>query len=160
MNREQEKKNLHDLLIKILGSELTEMPLGPTDIEQINACDISKLYSLGKRYRLTHIIANCFYNNKENLDISQEYLSKFNQDAFVSVYNSEQMQYTYEQICEILDSVSVPYIPLKGAVIRKYYPIESMRQSCDIDILIREENISIAIDALVKNGFDIKSNHT
>lgn len=157
MNKEQEIKKMHDLLIKIIGSELTEIPLEPADIERINVCDISKLYSLGKRYRLTHIIANCFYKNKENLDISPEYLSKFNQDAIISVYSNEQMQYAYEQICKILDDVCVPYIPLKGAVIRKLYPNESMRQSCDIDILIREDDIRIAIDALVKNGFNLKS---
>lgn len=157
MKKEQEIKKTHELLIKILRSELTEALLEPIDIEQINVCNIRQLYSVAKRYRLTHIIANCFYKNKEKLDISQEYISKINQDAVIAVYNNEQMQYAYEQICKILDNVSIPYIPLKGAVIRKYYPTESMRQSCDIDILIREEDVRSAIDALVKKGFEFTS---
>ena len=77
----------------------------------------------------------------------------------MSVYRNEQIKYAYNQICDIFNNESIPYIPLKGSVIRPYYPEESMRTSCDIDILVREENLKTAIDALVKKGFKCGERH-
>lgn len=71
----------------------------------------------------------------------------------MSVYRNEQMKYAFAQICDIFDQASIPYIPLKGSVIRPYYPQESMRMSCDIDILVKEENLEETIDTLVRKGF-------
>ena len=71
----------------------------------------------------------------------------------MSVYRNEQIKYAFAQICDTFELSSIPYIPLKGSVIRPYYPKESMRTSCDIDILVKEENHEAAIDVLVQRGF-------
>ncbi|MEE0968228.1 MAG: nucleotidyltransferase family protein, partial [Clostridia bacterium] len=43
----------------------------------------------------------------------------------------------------------IPFVPLKGAVIRKYYDEAWLRTSCDIDILIKENDLKKSVDALV-----------
>ena len=35
-----------------------------------------------------------------------------------------------------IKKVQIPFLPLKGSVIRQYYPEPWMRTSCDIDILV------------------------
>ena len=59
-----------------------------------------------------------------------------------------QQEMAYAQICQCLETYEIPFVPLKGSVIRKYYPQSWMRTSCDIDILVREEDVSKAVSVL------------
>lgn len=146
-----ESTTLQDIFIKILRSELTETDLDASVKALLTSDVISDLYSLADRHDLAYIVFNSLF--KCGLQNDNTMYSKFNQQAIMSVYRNEQMKYVYGQICDIFNEKSISYIPLKGLVIRPYYPKESMRTSCDIDILVKEENLEDAIDALVKIGF-------
>ena len=152
-----EVKALQDILIKILRSELTETELDASVKEQLTPDVISALYSLSSRHDLAHIVFSAMH--KCGLKIDGAVYSKFNKKAIMSVYRNEQIKYAYNQICDIFNKESIPYIPLKGSVIRPYYPKDSMRTSCDIDILVKEENLESAIDALVQKGFRCGERH-
>ena len=152
-----EVKALQDILIKILRSELTETELDASVKEQLTPDVISALYSLSSRHDLAHIVFSAMH--KCGLKIDGAVYSKFNKKAIMSVYRNEQIKYAYNQICDIFNKESIPYIPLKGLVIRPYYPKDSMRTSCDIDILVKEENLESAIDSLVQNGFNCGDKH-
>lgn len=52
-----------------------------------------------------------------------------------------------------MEQAAIPYIPLKGSVIRPYYPLDSMRTSCDIDVLVQEDRLEDAIAALEAKGY-------
>ncbi len=152
-----EIKAIEDIFIKILRSELTETELDDSVKEQLTPDVVSALYSLADRHDLAHIV---FYSlHKCGLKSDDAMYSKFNQKVIMSVYRNEQMKYAYNQICDIFNKESIPYIPLKGLVIRPYYPKDSMRTSCDIDILVKEENLESAIDSLVQNGFNCGERH-
>lgn len=152
-----EVKTLQDIFIKILRSELTETELDASVKEQLTPDVISALYSLSSRHDLSQIVFNSLH--KCGLQNEDSMYSKFNRRAIMSVYRNEQMKYAYNQICDIFNKESIPYIPLKGSVIRPYYPEESMRTSCDIDILVKEENLESAIDSLVQKGFRCGERH-
>lgn len=146
-----EAKSIQDIFIKILRSELTETELDDSVKEQLTSDVVAALYSLSDRHDLAHIIFSSLY--KCGLKKDDAIYSKFYQKAIMSVHRNEQIKYEFGQICDIFDQASIPYIPLKGSVIRPYYPQESMRTSCDIDILVKEENLEAAIDALIQKGF-------
>lgn len=59
------------------------------------------------------------------------------------------LSHAFGQICQTLESAHIPFIPLKGVVIRKRYPEPWMRTSCDIDVLVREEDLEQAINVLI-----------
>ena len=71
------------------------------------------------------------------------------QAAFGAVQRCLRLEYELGQICNAFEQAQIPYIPLKGAVIRKLYPEPWMRTSCDIDVLIHEENLERAAEVLV-----------
>lgn len=142
---------IQDIFIKMLRSELTETELDDSVKVQLTPDVIYALYSLADHHDLAHVIYSSLY--KCGLKKDDALYSKFEQKAIMSVYRNEQIKYAFAQICDTFDRVSIPYIPLKGSVIRPYYPQESMRTSCDIDILVKEENLKAAIDALVQKGF-------
>ncbi len=142
---------LQQIFIKILRSELQETELDASVKEQLTPNVIAALYSFSKRHDLAHIVWSSLY--KSGLLTDPELLSKFNHEEIMAVYRHEQMKYAYSQICEILNKANIPFVPLKGSVIRPYYPDESMRTSCDIDVLIKEENLGAAVEALTQNEF-------
>lgn len=142
---------LQDIFIKILRSELTETELGDSVKEQLTSDIVSALYSLAVRHDLAYIVSAVLH--KCGLKSEDAIYSKLNQKAIMSVYRTEQIKYAFVQICDTFDQASIPYIPLKGSVIRPYYPQESMRTSCDIDILVKEENLETAIKILTQKGF-------
>lgn len=149
-----EKNSLYNIFIKILCSELNETELDVSVKEQLTPEVISALYSLSKHHDLAHIVASSFYKN--GLLTDDEVSKNFNKQRLLSVYRNEQMKLAFSEICEILESAEIKYIPLKGSVIRPYYPEESMRTSCDIDILIPEENIETATEKLIEKGYKLR----
>lgn len=146
-----EVKAIEDIFIKMLRSELSETELDASVKEQLTPDVVAALYSLAAGHDLAHIVFSSLY--KCGLKKDDAIYTKFYQKAIMSVHRNEQMKYEFGQICDTFDQASIPYIPLKGSVIRPYYPKESMRTSCDIDILVKEENLEAAIDALVQKGF-------
>ncbi len=146
-----EEKDLQELLIKILGAELNEAELDGSVKEALTSEAVSALYRLSKHHDLAHIVASAL--GRCGITGDAETTAKFQKQEFMSVYRTEQMKYTYGQICAAFDAATIPYIPLKGSVIRPYYPRESMRTSCDIDILVKEEDLDRAIESLTQIGY-------
>lgn len=57
---------------------------------------------------------------------------------------------------KIFNELKIDFIPLKGAVMRGLYPEKWMRQSTDIDVLVRGREVRRAADALrEKGGFSL-----
>lgn len=150
-----EVKTLHDILIELLRSELTETELDDFVKAQLTSDILYDLYSLAVRHDLAHIVFNAL--RKCEVQIDNALYAKFNEKAIVAVYRNEQIKYAYNIVCNVLNSAEIPYIPLKSSVIRLYYPQETMRTSCDIDILIKEEYLEHAIKLLINKGFKLKN---
>lgn len=95
------------------------------------------LFKLSKRHDLAHLIGDALDKNGLLSD-GAEAKKRFLQERNMAVYRYEQQQYEFEQICSVLEKAEIPFIPLKGSVIRSLYPEPWMRTSCDIDILVKE----------------------
>ena len=108
------------------------------------------LFKLSKRHDLAHLIGDALDKNGLLPD-GTEAKKRFLQERNMAVYRYEQMQYEFEQICETLENAKILFIPLKGSVVRKYYPEPWMRTSCDIDILVDKSNLEQAKESLVRD---------
>lgn len=123
----------------------------PVDNETKAACTpemLDAVYALAERHDLAHLVGQAV--SKLKLPES-EAGKKCKNAAMVAFYRYAQIQYEYQRICDLLETEKVPFIPLKGSVLRSYYPEPWMRTSCDIDILVREEMLEIAANALVES---------
>lgn len=107
---------------------------------------LEKLYVLAQRHDLAHIVGQALGNLKllGNDEISQ----KLKNVSMQAIYRYVQLSYELGQSCRVLEEANIPFIPLKGAVLRTLYPEPWMRTSCDIDILVQEENLDQAVEAL------------
>lgn len=127
---------------EIKGTELCE------DVKNSIAPEtLIELYKIAKKHDLAHLIGNALDKNGLLSDGS-EVKKRFLQERNMAVYRCEQLQYEFNCICETLENAGIPFIPLKGSVLRPLYPEPWMRTSCDIDVLVQEKDLSAAIAAL------------
>ena len=103
---------------------------------------------------MAHFIALAVKNCDLNLDKGLLQQSKIILAG--AVYRYEQKQYCLKHIYEIFEKNGIDFVPLKGAVIAEYYPEPWMRTSCDIDILVKKEQIDKAIQLLGANEWVLK----
>ena len=123
----------------ICGTKLTEEERNDYSPEMLK-----NLLQLSVKHDVVHLLAWGLKQNelvdKENADIEKCILKAF--------YRYEQLKYEYGNLCDALEKAHIPFIPLKGSVIRKHYPEEWMRTSCDIDVLVHREDLESAITYL------------
>ena len=80
----------------------------------------------------------------------------------LAVYRLEKLNYELTKLCGALEQAEIPFIPLKGSVLRQYYPEPWMRTSCDIDVLVHEENLKRTISYLTEHlgySYESQSSH-
>lgn len=110
---------------------------------------MSALFKLSKRHDLAHLIGDALDKNGILCD-DTDVKKYFFKERVLSIYRYEQIKYEYDNICNVLTEEKIPFIPLKGSVLKSYYPEPWMRTSCDIDVLVHREDADRAIEALQK----------
>lgn len=124
----------------------SEEPLPHLELDEMAQ---RKLYAISIRHDLAHLIGK---KCEESGYITDETIKKlFNKQQILSVFRYERINFDYQEIKETLIKEKIPFVPLKGLLIRGLYPEPWMRTSCDIDVLVKDEDLNRAIDALVKN---------
>ena len=141
-----EEATIQGLLLRILHATVN----GTEDVSalaaELDPETLVAVYRLAKKHELAQLVS--MFVRQGRVPLPAELAAKVQREELVSAYRNEQMKYAMEQISEILDRAEIPYVPLKGSVLRPYYPDEGMRTSCDIDVLIHEEDLERAIAAL------------
>ena len=129
----------------------------PTD-PSLSAQELADLYRLSKRHDLAHLVGASL--SKAGLfENAHEILEKFEKQQYLALSRYENLQYEINRICRVFDEVKIPYILLKGAVVRDMYPEPWMRTSCDVDVLVREEDFDKAVAALTDRiGYKVDGN--
>ena len=64
-----------------------------------------------------------------------------------AVFQDVQMEYRKQCLEETLEKEGIPYVFLKGAVLKYCYPVPALRTMCDLDILVHTEDYP-AVDKL------------
>lgn len=147
---------IQQVLLNILAESVCGNKTQTTG-EAMTQQTLISVYQLAQKHDLSHIVAHYVLENQ--LRVSPEIGAALKQDAMLAVFRCERLKYALEEICLAFDAAKIPHIPLKGSVIRPYYPQESMRSSCDIDVLIHEEDLEGAISALEEKGYRCGDRH-
>ena len=139
------------VMMNLIGSEICGNAVRADEVKALSDEELKALYKLSKSHDLAHLVGNALIKN--DLISNNKINSVFEKELYTAVFRYESINYELGNIKEILSENEIPFIPLKGSVIRDYYPEPWMRTSCDIDILVREENIDKAVKELVENGY-------
>ncbi len=140
--------NTAQLLFSILRSVIHGNQMNDADKHLVTDDLLKDMIKLASKHDIVHIIALGILNNGL---ADEETKTQLQQITFRAVYRYEKLNYELRQVCDALEKAEIPFLPLKGSVIRKYYPEPWMRTSCDIDVLVQEKNLRVAVSYLVKN---------
>ena len=151
---QEERQILFELLKnEVLGKK--------TDLGALDDGTAERLLSLAEKHDLSFLVADGLLKSG-SVDKGSPVFEQINNEIYKTIRRTEQFNHTIKTIKSIFSDAKIKFVPLKGAVIRGYYPNELMRTSCDIDILVPQEDFDRAIKLLGKNGFkklNIKKHH-
>ena len=142
-----------DVLFALLRAGLT----GENVREEVQAaCTeevLEKVYEYASRHGVGQIVGQAL--NKTQVP-DCDVVEAFKKSAFMAFYRYGQIKYNYELICKTLEEGEIPFIPLKGSVLRDYYPEPWLRTSGDVDILVKEDDLDRAV-ALLESKLQYRS---
>lgn len=135
----------------VLFALIRSVICGETVSEEIKAvCTpelLENVYTLASKHDLAHMVGQA----ASKLDLPEsEALTKCKQTAMQAVFRYMRLEHAYQQVCQSLEKTQILFIPLKGAVLRAYYPEPWMRTSCDVDILVKETQLDAAAKVLTE----------
>lgn len=139
--------SIEKIISLLLKCEICDGSLSEQSLTLLQDKSLSELYTFSKRHDLVHLVGAVLDKNGL-LDKDAELKKRFLHERNMAVFRCEQMQYELECATQVFDECKIPYLPLKGAVLRGYYKEPWMRTSCDIDILVHREDLERAISAL------------
>ena len=129
--------NISDVLISLLRSELCGEE-SPSITEKEFTSELSeKIFTLAEHHDLAHFIREPM-KKSGLLEPNSELEKKLQKQQMLAVFRYKRIEHELITLSKLFEDEKIPFIPLKGSVIRKYYSKPWMRTSCDIDILIKE----------------------
>lgn len=105
------------------------------------------LMTISRQHDIAHLVA-------AGLDINgllEGGVKGIGNEMIKAIYRYTQHNCEYIELCDALEAAHVSFIPLKGSVLREYYPEPWMRTSCDIDILVKKNEAENVAAYLVEN---------
>lgn len=114
---------------------------------------LEQVFAMAARHDLAHLAGQ----GASKLQLADsEPLQKCKKAAMQAFMRHARQEYTYQKVCALLEHAQIPFIPLKGSVLRAHYPEGWMRTSCDMDILVHEEALEQASALLEQNGWTFR----
>lgn len=135
------------ILIELIGSVLEDRP---TSFNKLSDEMLQEVYTIARRHDLSHFIGAAL--TKKKFKASDNSFSKYQNNMFETAVRMQRLDYELNCACQALEDAGIQFVPLKGSVVKKYYPEPWMRTSCDIDILVHKEDLENAISAINKDG--------
>lgn len=128
-----------------------------TPLPDVTSEDCKEILQIAKRHSILPVV-------HQGLKISRapdEFFKEADNALAKAVFQVLQQEDAMKRVGNALDSAGIPYIPLKGLILRKLYPRPDMRTSSDIDVLVREEELEHAVREIEQHaGFKaIKHNY-
>ncbi len=138
-----------DILFELVRAKLEGIDVISENVkEELENIDLVSLYELSSHHDLSHIVGSAL--DELGLLSDDEISKKFKKKVFASVFRYRGMEYELNRIIETLTEGKIAHLPLKGSVLRHYYREAWMRTSCDIDILVKREELESAKQLLVE----------
>ena len=142
-----------DLLFLCLKSFLKNEKL---NINKTEDETLGELFVLARKHDLAHLVSDVLYNSGV-INTESEIAPYFKQAQFDALLRYTRQENATTQICQLFEDEKIAFMPLKGSVLRDFYREPYMRTSGDIDILVKEEDINKAKNALCeKLGYTVK----
>lgn len=136
----------NQILFSLLRSQLNGVPVENDTLQSLSLEVLEAVCKLADAHDLGHLVGQVLSGCKE-LPESQV-VAAAKQRAMQAVFRYVNQSHDLAAVCKTLEDAQIPHIPLKGSVLRDYYPEPWFRTSGDIDVLVRKEDLEKASQVL------------
>lgn len=112
--------------------------------------DFDALFNLAEKHQIYNMIYPLI---QDNTQISAEQKAKWRHSKMVETAKMVTVNNERAEIYKEFEENKIKYMPLKGLILKGYYPKESMRQMSDNDILYDFSKRDILCDIMKKRGY-------
>ncbi len=144
------KQSMPQLMLQLLSYAICGNCLPANMPEQLTAECVQEMYKLAVKHDIGSVIGEALYASGLSEQLG-EYYAPFQKLQLAAVMRYEKSNYELNRICQVLETAHIPFMPLKGSVLRNHYPAPWMRTSCDIDILVPADRIDAAAECIVQH---------
>ncbi len=132
------------LLSSVLnGTEPVAMPDGMT---------LEDLYAFQDEQSVT----NMAYVALKKLGFSQTELQSFQDDYKLNILREARFELAGQQVFAALEKAKIKFLPLKGVILKNYYPNPALRTFTDIDLYIGDQTEEVR-NLMFSMGYELKS---
>ncbi len=136
---------MQQLFFALLRQEFTKTSL-PSCYSELSAETQKRLFLLSKHHDLAHLIGAIL--EKNGLLTDEKSRQAFSEVRIKALYRYTRLWHAYGQITALFEQTGIPFVPLKGALLRHLYPTPEMRTSADIDLLVPQDRLEEACSLL------------
>ena len=138
------------ILLKIIKNFLSETE---TTIEK--EIDEEKLYQLAKAHSVSNFLQKWAQKDCQSQAIKEE----INQDYTSQIVKDTNQNIEIEKLLYRLEQNNIKTLVVKGVIMKNIYPQNYMRQMCDIDILVEDNDFKKVTKMIREMGFHKLYNH-
>lgn len=148
----QQKVKEFDYFIKVLRSALNgeKAPDKPVEVEW------KSVFGLAINHSFLVIVYDAL-KDKLNQNADAEFLKYLEKKYNIECARHISQIKDFKKITDILTENKIPFLPLKGFLIKELYPKAEYRQMADMDIYVGKEGSALAIEALKSIGYTEKT---
>ena len=151
---------ISEIMFHLIKCSVCECELDESIVGELSGEAFAELYRLSKPQDMTHILADVLLS--KGLIPDGDIKKLYSKERMTAVYRHAQIKHELSRLFSALDESKIRYMPLKGSVIRKYYPKPELRTSCDIDIFVDSADLERASSVLSEGlsyRFDVRTSH-
>ncbi len=102
-----------------------------------------------------HLLVVLAYDalTRAEVQFADELMEKWRIAKEKAIYQAVAMESERSAVYELLEQSDIPYLPLKGSVLKALYPRFGMRQMVDTDLLISADRRELVRELMVERGY-------
>ena len=131
---------------------LVKAALNGTAAEIFDNVDWKQLYALAAFHSITCLIAS----EVDKINMTDDVKNKLMQDQILAIYREANQEIMVRKLMDDFEATGIDHMPLKGFILKHMYPSIEMRNMCDVDILIHQDEIDKITPIMEKSGFSFE----
>ncbi len=120
---------------------------------KIDNMDLDALYALCKAHSISALVSSVLL---EHIKENREQYTKWSEEQMKALYRDMNFAAERAKILAFLEENGIWYMPMKGIVLKDYYPQPELREFADNDILIDASRAGDVCEFMLKNGYCAK----
>ena len=132
----------------MLRREMSGETLNDETLALMTGENLEAAYDIAKAHDVVHLYADALIHSGKVEEGTKLYRN-LSRKRMLAVYRVTNFEYECDALYKVFEDNRIPFIPLKGSVMRNMYREAWMRTSCDIDILVKVSDLERAIKAVV-----------